>query len=656
MLINKNWRFFKVNIGGFSLFGEWSFVALAATMVSGCIAYFNLPVLHNMSLMIFVVGCVTILLLYAANTNYVVKIALIFLLFAAIGMLCAAVRIHGKPQYYANIFAKNATINATIEQIIYGNRPVMIVKDCIINGKLFRDKIKVNVRSKVASGSFINVKKGDRITFIASVFPAKMPIRPKPFPVNVDLINRISLNAIANGEITITQPSSLFLPSGIIGAIRAKIANTVMQNTPNRRGSGVIVAMLIGNTGYIPPDDVENIRKSGFAHLLAISGLHISVIAGSVFVMVRFLCANFEYISLRYNTKKIAAIIAAVVGFGYLQITNMSVSAVRSFMMFFLFLLAILLDRRVFSLRVWAIALTIISAITPEKIFLPSLQMSFMATLALISIYRTIDRKFATSINASWYARFLSYIATIFMSSFAAGLATLFYEAYHFGQCSVVGLLSNEIAIPITEILLLPLGVLLVALMPFGFEVPLVHITSIIGDIFCDVAAFFSHLSFAYFTTKPVPGMAIFLQSIGLIGIFSFRIIFIVIGGGMVLLGTFLHYNAAMPRFIATQDGDIIFRQNSVYYSAADMSSAFATKVITQWLNVQDITTQDGVCIREDYCIWQDILIVKNVKAAPSGKFNYCINFGKDYLPLQVKCGKTITANWFRKNGSFVLY
>src|SRR3546814_16237759 len=97
-------------------------------------------------------------------------------------------------------------------------------------------------------------------------------------------------------------------------------------------------------------------RNSGLAHLLSISGLHLSLVAGLVFLIVRAGLALVPVLALRWQTRKIAAAVALLVSTGYLLLSGASVPTQRPFIMLAFALGAILIDRLQISTRPVALA------------------------------------------------------------------------------------------------------------------------------------------------------------------------------------------------------------------------------------------------------------------------------------------------------------
>ncbi|MCC3306095.1 ComEC/Rec2 family competence protein [Sneathiella sp. HT1-7] len=260
--------------------------------------------------------------------------------------------------------------------------------------------------------------------------------------------------------------------------IRASIAEFVIANAPPE-DAGFAIAIMTGDKAAIPEDQLDAMRFSGLAHLLAISGMHMGMIGGLIFFAVRFLMVLSPYIALYYPVKKVAAIVALIGLAGYLFVSGMSVSAIRAFIMIAALFLAICFDRTALSLRMVAIAAVIILILFPESLVSASFQMSFAAVFALISLYEQAGpalSRFARS--GGMIRRGVAYIVGVALTSLVAGLATAPFALYHFGQVATYSLIANLFAVPIMGLWVMP-GVILAFIgLPFDFTFPL----SIVGS------------------------------------------------------------------------------------------------------------------------------------------------------------------------------
>ena len=127
-------------------------------------------------------------------------------------------------------------------------------------------------------------------------------------------------------------------------------------------------------------------QQSGLAHLLAISGLHLGLVAGFVFFAVRGVLSAWPAVVLRYPVKKWAAAAAISMSAVYLVLAGTTVPTQRAFIMTGLILLAVILDRRGISMRLVAWAAAVVLLLRPEAFLSVSFQMSFAAVIALIAV------------------------------------------------------------------------------------------------------------------------------------------------------------------------------------------------------------------------------------------------------------------------------
>ena len=94
------------------------------------------------------------------------------------------------------------------------------------------------------------------------------------------------------------------------------------------------------------------------------------------------------YLSLRYNSKKSAAVFAIFMSFVYLLISGAEIPAQRAFIMTFIVLLGILFNRNAISMRMLSFAALIVLAVSPYALISASFQMSFAAVLVFIAFSR----------------------------------------------------------------------------------------------------------------------------------------------------------------------------------------------------------------------------------------------------------------------------
>lgn len=228
---------------------------------------------------------------------------------------------------------------------------------------------------------------------------------------------------------------------------------------------------MTGERGAIPEPVIAAIRDSGLAHLLAISGLHIGLVAGVLFFGARAGLALVPFVALRQPIKKWAALAAIGGALAYALLTGATVPSQRAFLMISLVLLAVLVDRRGISMRVVAWAAVVVLLTQPESLLSASFQLSFAAVVALVAVYEAVRRYRKESAEApSWLRRAGTYLAGVAATTVIAGIATAPFAVFHFNRFVEYGLAANLVAVPVTALWIMPWAVGAFLLMPLGFE------------------------------------------------------------------------------------------------------------------------------------------------------------------------------------------
>lgn len=264
--------------------------------------------------------------------------------------------------------------------------------------------------------------------------------------------------------------------------VRDALAARIRAHISGSEGE-IAAALIAGVRGGIPEADNEALRKTGLAHVLSISGLHMALVAGTVLGAMRAIFALFPGFSSQHPVKKYAAATALVAITLYLAISGMDVAAERSHIMCAVMLAAVLFDRAALTMRNLAISALIVLAVSPHEVMGPSFQMSFAATAALIAAYgwhaerrRRAPQDGARQADAPavrrWAGWALAFFGGLAATSLIAGAATGLYAAWHFERMAPLGLVANLLAMPIVSVAVMPMAVAGTVLMPLGIDGP----------------------------------------------------------------------------------------------------------------------------------------------------------------------------------------
>lgn len=347
--------------------------------------------------------------------------------------------------------------------------------------------------------------------------------------------------------------SGFMLP--LIERWRQNIVKTIEQILPPQT-AGIASAIIAGERDRISQQQNTEYRDAGLAHFLAISGLHMGMIAGLTFFIFRWLLAWFPKIALCWNTKKIAAVIAIIMSFVYLIISGGQVSAQRAFIMTSLVLLGIVFGRRAISMRMIAWAALILLIFEPEVIISAGFQMSFAAVIMLVAFYEKYSGKLHVQQNSHQHflARIFKivffYLIGIVVADLIASMATLPFVIYHFNRISLYSSLANLLAGPIIALWIMPTILISLCLIPLGLEKYILLLAGQGIDIVNQITTYVSHLSYASYRVISMPSWGLFLIVCGGLWLALWQSKWRYWGGMVIILGFLSILTVKIPDLI----------------------------------------------------------------------------------------------------------
>ena len=329
------------------------------------------------------------------------------------------------------------------------------------------------VRIVVRGSEVRRIRVGDRVRVRARLLPPARPAAPGAFDfARYAYFDRIGAVGFAFGAVqrVDAHPDSAIAPHVWIANLRRDVAKRIAALAPSR-GGAMAQALMTGDRGAIAEETWRVMRQSGLAHLLAISGLHVGLVAAGAFFAVRFLFAAVPAFALRYPIKKWAAGVALMAAFGYLIFTGATVPTQRAFLMIAIVLLAIFVDRNALSMRLVALAAAVILILRPESILSASFQLSFAAVVALVAGYEVLQGAInRLRAGGGHLAKAFWYLAGVALTTVIATLATSPLAYFHFNQFAAYGLAANMVAVPLMALWIMPMALLGFVLFPFGAE------------------------------------------------------------------------------------------------------------------------------------------------------------------------------------------
>jgi len=328
-------------------------------------------------------------------------------------------------------------------------------------------KARINVPLKLDRPE---LRQGAEVRLRARLVPPAPPMLPGGYDfARAAWFQGIAATGAALGEVQVVKAAP---PGGGLEDVQRALSAHVRAQLPGSAGA-IAAAYASGDRGAIPEADEEAMRNSGLAHLLSISGLHVSAVIAAVYVVVLKLGALWPWLALRVRLPLAAAAGGALAGIGYTLLTGAEVPTVRSCIAALLVLIALALGREALSLRMVAVAGFVVLLFWPEALVGPSFQMSFAAVIAIVALSGTAPvRDFLAPREEGWLARGLRNLAMLLLTGVVIELALMPIGLFHFHQSGVYGALANVVAIPLTTFVSMPLIALALLLDMLGLGAP----------------------------------------------------------------------------------------------------------------------------------------------------------------------------------------
>ncbi|UCD70969.1 MAG: DNA internalization-related competence protein ComEC/Rec2 [Syntrophobacterales bacterium] len=428
--------------------------------------------------------------------------AAILILFLFLGI--ELIHLHLRPHFPPNhIFHYAGKGRVNIEGLLY-RRPIpspegtklhLKVENIYLSDGLIKARGKVLISVKEYTG---DLRYGDRIRFIAKLFHPRNFNNPGGFNYRRFLACKgiwvTGYLGKDTGIVTIARRKGNGLLH-LIEAWRDRIRTIVDHNVPTET-RGIMKALILGEREEIPEGVKEEFIVAGVAHIIAISGLHMGIIALVIFSLAKWGLRLSETITLTQNIHKLSAAATILPLVLYTFIAGARIPTIRAAIMIIIYLISILLDRQRNLYNTLAVAALVILLVSPPSLFDVSFQLSFVAVLAILYLvprfFELLPKPHPLLLKKpSPYQIFFSHLKIFIFVSLGAMIGTWPFVAYHFNRISAVGLLSNLIIVPLAGFIVilglitslaaliwLPVGSLLVTLAsPFSWLVlRMVHI------------------------------------------------------------------------------------------------------------------------------------------------------------------------------------
>ncbi len=329
------------------------------------------------------------------------------------------------------------------------------------------NRVRVNLSPEQYRGSF---SPGAIVLLRARLMPPAAPTLPGGYDFSRRAwFAQIGATGTALGEVKLHVRSRA---PPLLAEYRQSLAAHVRGQLSAGPGS-IAAALATGDTGAISDEDATAMRESGMAHLLAISGLHVTAIVGGIFLFFSRTLSLFPWFALRFPIPIIAASIAALGAIGYTLLTGAEVPTIRSCIAALLVLTALVMGREPLSLRMVAAGAVFVLLIWPETLAGPSFQLSFAAVTTIIVLHEQPAMRRLIAVQEKKIPdKILRGLLSLLLTGLAIELVLAPIALWHFHKAGLYGALANMVAIPLTTFIVMPFEALALLFDMVGLGAP----------------------------------------------------------------------------------------------------------------------------------------------------------------------------------------
>ncbi|MFH1201701.1 MAG: ComEC/Rec2 family competence protein [Candidatus Omnitrophota bacterium] len=311
--------------------------------------------------------------------------------------------------------------------------------------ELYLDQIKQNVCGKVLISSFIkdNFEYGERLILTGSLYRPLQPWESGAFNY-ADYLSRRGIYSLFNLKKDSVIEHLGDNKGNILRRLsfwsKHKLRNVMLKNLPAEEAA-LLGGMMLGERQNISRALREVFVLTGTAHILAISGLHVGIIA---FILLAFL----KVLSIPAKPRFVIIIISLI---GYYLLTGSSASTLRATIMAIVLIIGFLIQREADIYNSLSFSALVILAVNPHQLFDVGFQLSFLSVFSIIWLSPKVKTLF---LNKFSDFRPIQFLINAMSVSFGAWLGTLVLIVYYFQVFSPVTVLANLIVVPFMSVVL----------------------------------------------------------------------------------------------------------------------------------------------------------------------------------------------------------
>lgn len=386
-----------------------------------------------------------------------------------------------------NSFNNNANINPTniycrVYSISSVDNGIIRVKadNCKFDGKGYKTNINILIYDD--ESNFKNVEIGSVISFKPIKFYKSDLEYNSSIPNSKMFSDNLKYTATCNIDNLMVQK----IDKTFVEKIKQNIKDNLSGNLSNENVE-IAYSALFGDKELLSEEQYSAYRLSGIAHLLAVSGLHVTIIVAIIS----------KILSLMKVKGWANLIVISIFLLLYAYVCNFSVSVVRASVMSIILLLSVLLGREYDSLTSIGFAGIIIFCMNPLCVFDISFLMSFSCVLGIV----LFSKPFSMVLQK---AKMPNKVADAFAISASTLLTLMVISAFYFNNFNVISLIANVIIIPIFTIVFSVVFVVSLMSLIIPFITVVLSPLNYVFDFINVMASFLGNLNFANFSTAEV--------------------------------------------------------------------------------------------------------------------------------------------------------
>ena len=232
-----------------------------------------------------------------------------------------------------------------------------------------------------------------------------------------------------------------------VGQLRETLRSRILASIGDHPLRGIVLALAIGDRQQITPPQWEVLTRTGTSHLVAISGLHVGLVAGFAFFLMRGLWRLSAWAVTHWPAAKAGAVAGLLAAAVYAMLAGFSVPTQRALVMVAVVMVAIIVQRHTRPSNLLALALLLVLVIDPLAVMSAGFWLSFGAVAVIV--YGMSDR---LAMNSHWWR--WGRVQWLVAVGLLPALLLLFQQA------SVVAPLANLLAVPWVSLVTVPLTLL----------------------------------------------------------------------------------------------------------------------------------------------------------------------------------------------------